>query len=71
DMGARNLLDILRKVPGTGVGMHDLSVYHAIEIRGIKTTMTEKVLFMIDGHSMNTKVHGSSIWPFYICLLMP
>jgi iron complex outermembrane receptor protein len=64
NMGARNLLDILRKVPGLGVGTHDLSVYDAIEIRGIRSTLSEKVLFMIDGHTLNTPVHGSAVITF-------
>ncbi|MDH4028843.1 MAG: TonB-dependent receptor plug domain-containing protein, partial [Nitrospirota bacterium] len=64
NMGARNLLDILRKVPGVGVGIHDLSAYHAIEIRGVRTTWSEKVLFMIDGHRLNTELEGSSIVTF-------
>jgi outer membrane cobalamin receptor len=64
NMGARNLLDILRKVPGVGISIHDLSVYHAIEIRGVRTTWSEKVLFMIDGHRLNTEFEGSSITTF-------
>lgn len=64
NMGARNILDILRKVPGIGISIHDFSAYHAVEIRGIRTTMSEKVLFMIDGHTINDALHGTAILTF-------
>jgi len=64
NMGARNLLDILRKVPGIGVSIHDMSAYDAVEIRGIKTSTSEKILFMVDGHSVNNIVTGDSLKTF-------
>ena len=64
NMGARDLLDILRRVPGLGISIHDMSVYKAVEIRGIRTTMSEKVLFMVDGHSVNNAINGNFINTF-------
>ncbi len=59
NMGARNLLDILRKIPGIGVSIADVPVYESIEIRGIRTTLSDKILFMIDGHTINNTLQGS------------
>ncbi len=64
NMGARNLMDILRKIPGIGVSISDIPVLHSIEVRGIKTTLSEKILVMIDGHKINTPVNGSAIWMY-------
>ncbi len=60
NMGARNLLDILRKVPGIGISIAPIPVAHSIEVRGIKTLNSEKILIMIDGHSLNEAMHSSS-----------
>lgn len=52
DMGARNLLDVLKLVPGFGVTQ---SIYgiRQIEVRGVSTTFSEKVLFMLNGHPLD------------------
>ena len=52
NMGANNLLDVLRIVPGMGVSQSNVYI-DKIESRGIKTWFGEKVLFMLDGHSLN------------------
>ncbi len=62
NMGARNLFDILRRVPGIGISIADVPVLQSIEVRGIKTTLSEKVLLMIDGHRVNSPHSGSSAW---------
>jgi len=60
DMGARNLLDALKTVPGFGVSYaSSFSIEQSLEVRGIKTDESEKVLLMIDGHRLNTPVGGS------------
>ncbi|MDX8410787.1 MAG: TonB-dependent receptor [Mariprofundaceae bacterium] len=60
DMGARNLLDALKTVPGFGVSYaSSFSVEKSLEVRGIKTDESEKVLLMIDGHRVNTPIGGS------------
>ncbi|PHS58273.1 MAG: hypothetical protein COB17_03360 [Sulfurimonas sp.] len=52
NMGANNFLDILRLVPGMGVSQSNVYV-DKIESRGIKIWFSEKVLIMLDGHSLN------------------
>ena len=52
DMGANNLTDIFRAVAGIGVSQSNIYV-DKIESRGIKTWFSEKILFMLDGHSLN------------------
>lgn len=64
DMGARNLFDILRRVPGIGISVAEVAVWHAIEVRGIKTLNSEKILIMVDGHRINEEMHGSSAFFF-------
>ena len=66
DMGARNLSDILRRVPGIGISVPDVPIlYPSVEVRGIRTTLSEKVLLMIDGHSVNNNVQGSAVFSFW------
>jgi iron complex outermembrane receptor protein len=65
NMGARNITDVLRKIPGIGIVMPDVAIAHAtIEVRGIKADLSEKVLIMIDGHSVNDS-HQSSAMLIY------
>jgi len=60
DMGARNLLDVLATVPGFGISFApNHAVVDAIEVRGLKTNFSEKVLLMIDGHRVNCLYNGS------------
>ncbi len=59
-MGARNLMDALRIVPG-------LNIYIArygqgeIAVRGIRTSGSEKIRVMIDGHCINEYFMGSAM----------
>ena len=62
-MGARDIADVLRRIPGFGVtqgyyGKND------IEVRGIKTTNSEKIKVLIDGHSVNNALLGSAMYNF-------
>ncbi len=58
NMGARNLIDVLRRVPGLGVTQNNLFV-NEIEVRGIKTRSSEKILMMVDGHYLdNDLING-------------
>jgi len=60
NMGARNLLDALKTVPGFGVSYaSEFSVEQSVEVRGIKTGETEKVLLLVDGHGVNVPASGS------------
>ncbi|MCE1227178.1 MAG: Plug domain-containing protein, partial [Geobacteraceae bacterium] len=58
NMGARNLLDVLKMVPGFGVSINEFGTL-MIEVRGIRTGTSEKILVMIDGHSLNRNTNGS------------
>lgn len=60
NMGARNLLDVMKMVPGLGVSINEYGTM-MIEVRGIRTSLSEKILVMIDGHSLNRNMNGSSI----------
>lgn len=57
DMGARNIVDVLRTVPGIGMTKGHYGK-EEIEVRGIKTINSEKVLFLIDGVSVNMVFEG-------------
>ncbi|MDM8551532.1 TonB-dependent receptor [Desulfobacterales bacterium HSG2] len=50
NMGARNIIDVLRTVPGFDLISADGAPLHAIYIRGLSSTA--KVNIMINGHSM-------------------
>ncbi|MCP4350618.1 MAG: TonB-dependent receptor [Desulfobacterales bacterium] len=59
NMGGRNLMDILRKIPGLGTRRR--LMFDSVGMRGINTANTEKVLLLIDGHRMNGGYDGSAI----------
>ncbi|MDD2851076.1 MAG: TonB-dependent receptor [Desulfuromonadaceae bacterium] len=61
NMGARNLLDVLKMVPGLGISINEIGA-NMIEVRGIRTVLSEKILFMIDGHSLNRNINGSALY---------
>lgn len=52
-MGANTLLDALRSVPGMGDAQSNIYV-DKIDVRGIETWFSEKVLILLDGHSLNS-----------------
>ncbi len=68
NMGARNLTDILKMVPGIGVSINEFGA-PMTEVRGIRTNLTEKILLMIDGHSLNKNFTGSAL--FHIAADLP
>src|SRR6185369_1339799 len=59
--GANNLLDVLKMVPGIGVSTNEFGI-KMIEVRGIRTVTSEKILVMIDGHSLNKNFTGSALY---------
>lgn len=59
NMGARNLTDVLKMVPGFGVSLQANGRY-AFEVRGVRTSMSEKILVMMDGHRVNESHDGSA-----------
>ncbi|GAM10786.1 vitamin B12 transporter BtuB [Geobacter sp. OR-1] len=61
NMGARNLLDVLKMVPGIGISTTEYAA-NMIEVRGIRTAFNEKILLMIDGHPLNKTSSGSGLY---------
>jgi iron complex outermembrane receptor protein len=59
-MGARDLLDVLRRVPGFEVYIARFG-QGEIAVRGIKSDSTEKIKVMVDGHSLNELFMGSAM----------
>ena len=55
NMGARNLMDALKRVPGLGINQFNVGT-SAVEVRGVKTDFGEKVLFLINGHPTNNNL---------------
>lgn len=55
DMGARNLMDALKRVPGLGVNQFNMGM-SSVEVRGVKTDFGEKVLFLVNGHPINNNL---------------
>ncbi len=55
NMGARNLLDVLETVPGLGIAKNR-AWEHRIEVRGFHTEMSEKILFMLNGHPLDNNL---------------
>ncbi|MBI5749624.1 MAG: TonB-dependent receptor [Nitrospinae bacterium] len=60
NIGARNLLDVLKIVPGIGVYQEFVGL-KTVEVRGIKTQNAEKVLIMIDGHRLNDPFYAGAM----------
>ncbi len=58
NMGARNLLDVLRVVPGLGITQSEYG-FREIEARGVKTAFSEKVLLMLNGHPLDHNLQNS------------
>jgi iron complex outermembrane receptor protein len=64
DMGARNLLDVLKLVPGFGITQSVQGV-RQVEVRGVKTPFSEKVLFLLNGHPFDHNLqNASSVWVY-------
>jgi outer membrane receptor for ferrienterochelin and colicin len=49
NMGARDIVDVLRTAPGFDLVMHDAEPYHVTSIRGISNN--NKIKMMINGHT--------------------
>jgi iron complex outermembrane receptor protein len=61
-VGARNLLDVLRLVLGIGVTQSAFGA-REVEVRGVKSLFSEKVLFLLNGHPLdqNLQVGGATL----------
>ncbi|WP_250656225.1 TonB-dependent receptor plug domain-containing protein [Alkalimarinus coralli] len=65
NMGARNLMDGLKRIPGFGINKINIGL-PSVEVRGVKTEYSEKVLFLINGHPTNNNlVNGGGTWSFH------
>lgn len=63
-IGARNLLDVLRLVPGIGITQSKIGV-REIEVRGVKTPLSEKVQIMLNGHPLDHNLQNAgSAWVY-------
>lgn len=61
NMGANNIMDVLKMAPGLGISINESGVL-MLEVRGVRTAINEKVLVMIDGHSLNRNFDGSALY---------
>lgn len=64
NMGARNLMDVLKTVPSIGVSIDEFG-RSLVEVRGVRTLTSEKILLMLDGHKLNDAWSGSAIANVY------
>ncbi len=63
-MGARTLTDALRIVPGLGVTQTGQGVT-SYDIRGVRTTASEKVLMLLNGHPLDQDLaNPGSTWTY-------
>lgn len=63
-MGARTLLDALKIVPGLGIAQ-SASGIRQLEVRGIQSTFSERVLIMLNGHPADHNLFwGGSMWTY-------
>jgi outer membrane cobalamin receptor len=63
-IGARNLLDVLRLVPGIGITQSQFG-WREIEVRGVKTLTSEKVQIMLNGHPLDHNLQNAgSTWVY-------
>lgn len=60
NMGVVTYLDVLKRVPGIDISITNYGQW-VIGIRGIRTSGTEKVKLLIDGHSVNDSFIGSGL----------
>ncbi len=64
NMGARDLMDALKRIPGIGITQSNTGITE-IEVRGIKTTFSEKVLLLINGHATNNNLVNGGAFSAY------
>ncbi len=63
DMGAQTLSNVLETIPGISISIMRYGKFE-IEVRGIKTVNSEKVLLMLDGHRVNMPLTGGAPYLF-------
>lgn len=60
NMGARNLADVLITIPGIGILISTAWSRAEVEVRGIETRQSDKVLILVDGHRLNDPFFGGA-----------
>lgn len=60
NMGARYLSDVMKMIPGFQISINDMGRY-MYEVRGIRTSTSEKLLVMMDGHRLNEAYTGAAL----------
>jgi iron complex outermembrane receptor protein len=60
NMGARNLADVLITIPGIGILTSTAWSRAEIEVRGVETRQSDKVLVLVDGHRLNDPFFGGA-----------
>jgi len=54
NMGARDLIDVLRTVPGFDISLEPTGAIHKTYVRGMSSSLfNDKTKFMLDGHSLS------------------
>jgi len=51
-MGARDIIDVLQTISGLSITRNNMW-FREIEVRGFKSTFSEKLVFMLNGHNIN------------------
>ncbi|CAI8813364.1 TonB-dependent receptor plug domain-containing protein [Methylococcus capsulatus] len=63
-MGARTLSDALRIVPGIGITQTEFGI-GAIDVRGVRTSFSDKVLMLLNGHPLDQDMaNPGSTWVY-------
>lgn len=63
NMGARNLQDVLQRIPGFAVTINNFGRYQMV-VRGVKHIDSNKVKLLVDGHAVNEEFSGGNAWIF-------
>ncbi len=61
DIGARDLYDVLRTVPGFFLGENTIQTEPIISVRGFKSAFNQTVLFLLDGIPQTNQVTGDRL----------
>ncbi|MEQ6341682.1 MAG: TonB-dependent receptor [Gammaproteobacteria bacterium] len=63
NMGARNLQDVLQRIPGFAITINTFGRYE-VAVRGVKKLDSNHVKILVDGHAVNDDYSGGASWIF-------
>lgn len=63
NMGARNLQDVLQRIPGFAININNFGRYQIV-VRGVKHLDSNKVKLLVDSHAVNEEFSGGNAWIF-------